>query len=66
MAEVRDYEKDVALFKLSRSKKPMRYDGKIFVRKLANTDPTPISPGDEFAFFDEFCEQSTRYAYHTQ
>lgn len=63
---VKYYEKDVVLFKLSRSKNPMRYDGKIFVRKLANTDPTPISPDDEFAFFDEFREQSTRYPYHTQ
>lgn len=59
------YNKDVVLFKLSRSKNPMYYDNKIFVRKLANTDPTPISPDETFAFFDEFREQSTRYPYQT-
>ncbi|MCR4157303.1 DUF262 domain-containing protein [Kerstersia gyiorum] len=60
---IKYYEKDVVLLKLSRGKNPMRYDGKMYVRKMANTDPTPIDPDDEFAFFDEFREQSIRYPY---
>ncbi len=61
---IKYYDKDVVLLKLSRGKTPMRYDGKIFVRKIANTDPAHISPDDEFAFFDEFKEQSGRYPYN--
>lgn len=60
---IKYYDKDVVLFKLSRGKKPMRYDGKIFVRKLANTDPVSISPDDEFDFYEEFRDQSTSYPY---
>ncbi|WP_085317228.1 GmrSD restriction endonuclease domain-containing protein [Derxia lacustris] len=62
---VKYYDKDVVLLKLSRVKNPMRYQGQIYVRKIANTDPIPIAPDDEFAFFDEFREQSTRYPYQT-
>lgn len=60
---IKYYDKDVVLLKLSRGKSPMRYDGKIFVRKLANTDPISISPDDEFEFYEEFRAQSTNYPY---
>jgi hypothetical protein len=60
---IKYYDKDVVLLKLSRGKHPMRYDGKIYVRKIANTDPTPIQSDDEFVFFEGFSEQSNRYPY---
>lgn len=62
---IKYYDKDVVLFKLSRGKNPLHYDEKIFVRKMANTDPTPIAKSDEFDFFNEFREQSNRYPYQT-
>lgn len=30
---------------------------------MANTDPTPIAQDDEFEFYKEFIEQSSRYPY---
>lgn len=60
---IKYYDKDVVLMKITRSKAPTKYAGKIYVRKLANTDPEPISEENEFAFFAEFIEQSSRYPY---
>lgn len=57
------YDKDVVMFKIIRGKEPIRYDDKIYVRKMANNDPNPIEKNDEFKFFQEFLEQSTRYPY---
>jgi len=56
------YEKDIVIFKVLRDKKPMKYDKKIYIRKLANTDPSPVD--DEFTFFEEFIEQTKRYPYN--
>lgn len=60
---VKYYQKDVVLLKISRGKSPVKYGGKIYVRKIANTDPEPIAEENEFAFFEEFMEQSKRYPY---
>lgn len=57
------YDKDVIMLKLSRGKAPIRYDNKIYIRKITNTDPRPIAQDDEFEFFSEFKEQSSRYPY---
>lgn len=57
------YDKDVVLMKITRGKSPIKYSGKIYVRKIANTDPEPIAEENEFAFFGEFMEQSNRYPY---
>ncbi|HFU75962.1 MAG TPA: hypothetical protein ENK66_06925 [Arcobacter sp.] len=56
------YEKDIVIFKIIRDKTPIKYDGKIYIRKLANTDPSPID--DEFTFYQEFIEQTNRYPYN--
>ena len=48
--------------KIMRGKKPIKYNEKIFIRKIANTDPYPID--DEFEFYQEFLEQSKRYPYN--
>ncbi|TVP14914.1 DUF262 domain-containing protein [Shewanella sp. KCT] len=58
------YEKDVVMLKIIRGDSPIKYDGKIYVRKLANTDPNPIDNDKEFEFFKEFMEQSKRYPYN--
>lgn len=47
---IKYYDKDVVLMKITRSKAPIKYAGKIYIRKLANTDPEPISDENEFAF----------------
>lgn len=60
---IKYYDKDVVLMKITRGNEPFKYDNKIFVRKIANTDPTPIAQDKEFAFFKEFIEQSNRYPY---
>jgi hypothetical protein len=60
---IKYYDKDVVLMKITRGKSPIKYGVKIYVRKLANTDPEPISEENEFAFFGEFMEQSSRYPY---
>lgn len=57
------YDKDVVMFKIMRGKEPIRYDDKIYVRKMANNDPNPIEKENEFKFFQEFLEQSKRYPY---
>lgn len=57
------YDKDVVMFKIIRGENPIKYDNRIYVRKIANTDPNPIDSSDEFAFFKEFMEQSARYPY---
>lgn len=61
---IKYYEKDVVLMRISRGKEPIRYDNKIYVRKIANTDPIPIATSEEFTFFSEFIEQSKRYPYN--
>ncbi|WP_434926313.1 AlbA family DNA-binding domain-containing protein [Shewanella sp. HL-SH2] len=58
------YDKDVVMLKIIRGDSPIKYDGKIYVRKLANTDPNPIESDKEFEFFKEFIEQSSRYPYN--
>ncbi|AQU84177.1 MULTISPECIES: GmrSD restriction endonuclease domain-containing protein [unclassified Halomonas] len=58
------YNKDVVMLKIIRGESPIKYDGKIYVRKLANTDPEPIADDKEFEFFKEFIEQSSRYPYN--
>lgn len=60
---IKYYDKDVILLKITRSKSPIKYGGKIYVRKIANTDPEPIPEESEFSFFGEFMEQSSRYPY---
>lgn len=60
---IKYYDKDVVLLKITRGKSPIKYDGKIYVRKIANTDPVPIAEENEFEFFSEFMEQSSRYPY---
>ncbi|HCA17315.1 MAG TPA: hypothetical protein DEO64_09320 [Alcaligenes faecalis] len=62
---IKYYDKDVILMKITRGKTPIKYDGKIYVRKIANTDPTPIAEEQEFQFYGEFIEQSSRYPYST-
>ncbi|WP_426749067.1 GmrSD restriction endonuclease domain-containing protein [Enterobacter cloacae complex sp. 405F3] len=57
------YDKDVLILKIIRGKEPIKYDGSIYIRKMANTDPTPIHQDNEFEFFKEFLEQSSRYPY---
>lgn len=59
----RYYDKDVVMLKIIRSQSPIKYDGRIYVRKLANTDPEPIQQEHEFEFFREFIEQTSRYPY---
>lgn len=63
IVSIKYYDKDVVMLKLSRGQKPIRYDNKIYIRKLANTDPNPIDQDDEYDFFNEFKEQSSRYPY---
>ena len=63
IVSIKYYDKDVIMLKLSRSKAPIRYDNKIYIRKITNTDPKPIAQDDEFDFFIEFKEQSNRYPY---
>ena len=58
------YDKDVIMFKIIRGEEPIRYDGKMYVRKLANNDPNPIDSNDEFSFYKEFMAQSSRYPYN--
>lgn len=58
------YDKDIVMLKIIRGESPIKYDGKIYVRKLANTDPEPVGIDEEFAFFKEFIEQSSRYPYN--
>lgn len=62
---IKYYDKDVVLLRITRGKTPIKYNGQIYVRKIANTDPTPITEENEFAFFGEFMEQSSRYPYAT-
>lgn len=61
---IKYYDKDVILMRVSRGKDPIRYDNKIYVRKIANTDPVPIDTNEEFSFYKEFIEQSNRYPYN--
>lgn len=61
---IKYYDKDVVIMKITRGKQPARYDGKIYIRKIANTDPTPIPVDQEFGFFEEFIQQSNRYPYN--
>ncbi|MGE6419953.1 GmrSD restriction endonuclease domain-containing protein [Alteromonas macleodii] len=58
------YDKDVVLLKIIRGESPLKYDGRIYVRKLSNTDPNPIESDKEFEFFKEFMEQTSRYPYN--
>lgn len=60
---IKYFDKDVVLMRISRGKQPMRYDGKIYTRKIANTDPKAIETDNEFEFYEEFREQSNRYPY---
>lgn len=60
---IKYYDKDVVLMKITRGKQPVRYDGKIYIRKIANTDSAPIDIDKEFAFYEEFIQQSSRYPY---
>lgn len=60
---VKYHEKEVVIMKISRMKTPIKYDNKIYVRKIANTDPNPIESDSEFLFYQEFIEQSGRYPY---
>jgi len=58
------YDKDIVLMKIIRGESPIKYDGRIYVRKIANTDPNPIESDKEFDFYKEFLEQSNRYPYN--
>jgi len=58
------HDKDIVLMKISRGEQPTKYDGKIFTRKIANTDPIAIDANNEFDFFREFIAQSGRYPYN--
>ncbi|MFJ5340788.1 DUF262 domain-containing protein [Pectobacterium sp. CHL-2024] len=58
------YDKDIVIFKIIRGTSPIKYDGKIYVRKFANTEPEPIASDKEFEFYGEFIEQSKRYPYN--
>lgn len=62
---IKYYDKDVVLVKMARGKAPTRYNNQIFVRKIASNEPNPIPQDDEFAFFEEFREQSNRYPYNS-
>lgn len=56
------YDKHLIMFKIIRGETPISYDGKLYVRKIANTDPNDVK--DTFAFYKEFMEQSSRYPYN--
>lgn len=58
---IKYYDQDVVVMKMDRMKTPAHYDGKIFVRKMANTDSTPISTEQLFSFFEEFKAQGEQY-----
>ncbi|WP_263063519.1 GmrSD restriction endonuclease domain-containing protein [Dickeya dadantii] len=57
------HNKDVLIMKIIRGSNPIKYNGEIYIRKMANTDPTPIPSENEFDFYKEFIEQSSRYPY---
>ena len=59
------YDKDLVMMKIIRGDRPIKYNGRIYVRKMANTDPKPIESEKEFDFYDEFIEQTKRYPYST-
>jgi hypothetical protein len=59
------YDKDLVLMTIIRGDSPIKYDGRIYVRKIANTDPEPIESSKEFEFYKEFIAQTDRYPYNT-
>lgn len=58
----RYYEKDVIVMKVHRDKDPIKYDGKIYVRKMSHNEPKPID--NELEFYREFINQTNRYPYN--
>ncbi|AFZ24880.1 Protein of unknown function DUF262 [Cylindrospermum stagnale PCC 7417] len=58
------HDKDFVVMKIIRGEQPIAYNGEIFVRKIANTDPSPIDKKDIYKFYIEFSEQSKRYPYN--
>jgi hypothetical protein len=59
------YDKALVLMTIIRGDIPIKYDDRIYVRKIANTDPKPIESEKEFEFYREFIEQTNRYPYNT-
>jgi hypothetical protein len=59
------YDKALVLMTIIRGDEPIKYDDRIYVRKIANTDPKPIESEKEFEFYREFIEQTNRYPYNT-
>lgn len=60
---IRYYDKDVVVFKIDRMAKPALFDGSVFVRKIANVDPNPVSQESLFDFYEEFKAQGKQYPY---
>lgn len=58
------HDKDFVVMKIIRGEQPSEDNGEIFVRKIANTDPSPIDRKDIYKFHIEFSEQSKRYPYN--
>lgn len=62
---IRYYDKDVVVFKIDRMPKPALFDGSVFVRKIANVDPNPVSQELLFDFYEEFKAQGKQYPYES-
>lgn len=62
---IRYYDKDIVVFKIDRMQRPALFDGKVFVRKIANVDPNPIPQEALFDFYEEFKAQGQQYPYET-
>ncbi|WP_316316907.1 hypothetical protein, partial [Clavibacter michiganensis] len=60
---IRYYDKDIVVLKIDRMAKPALFEGMVYVRKLANVDPKPVSQEDMFEFFEEFKAQGQQYPY---
>lgn len=60
---IKYYTHDVVVFKMDRMAKPATFDEKVYTRKMANNDPTPIAPDKLFDFYDEFRRQGEQYPY---
>lgn len=55
------YDKHVTVMEVHREEEPVKYDGKIYVRKGSHNDPKPIE--SEIEFYKEFIAQKERYPY---
>lgn len=62
---IKYYDHDIIIMKMDRMNKPATFDEKVYVRKMANNDPNPISSENLFDFYDEFKKQGEQYPFST-